>query len=105
MYINEHTKLTLLSPNVIKISLWVVVGLSFCLFARPVDNGSVKQTLLAPWDHAFGCQLLRSLGSATKFLGIWLLVGQHTSWGGGRGSRRDDYLITCGRRMQKKWKC
>lgn len=90
MYINEHTKLTLLSPNVIKISLWVVVGLSFCLFAHPVDNGSVQQTLLAPWDHAFGCQLLRSLGSATKFLGIWLLVGQHTSGGVGGGGVEEE---------------
>ena len=73
-----RTLLTLLSPYVIIISVWVVVGLHHRLLDCPVDRSSVQQSFLTPWHHAFGCQLLGLLGDATKFLGIWLLVGQHT---------------------------
>lgn len=72
------TQLTLLPPYVIIFSVWVVVGLCHCFLGRPVDRPSVQQLFLSPWHYAFSCQLLGLLGNATEFLGIWLLVGQHT---------------------------
>lgn len=75
---HTHTQLTLLSPYVIIFSVWVVVGLCHCVLGRPDHPLSVQQLFLPPWHHTFFCQLLGLLGNATEFLGIWLLVGQHT---------------------------
>lgn len=82
IHTRTHTALTVLSPYVIIFSLWVVVGLCHCLLGCSVNWPSVQQLLLLPWHHAFGCQLLGLLGKATEFLGIRLLIGQHTR---GRG--------------------
>lgn len=86
---NTYMALTFLSPHVVIFSVWVVVGLRYCLLGRPVDRPSVQQLFLPPWHHAFGCQLLGLLGNATEFLGIRLLIGQHT---GGKG-RKEDKLV------------
>lgn len=75
-------KLTLLSPYVVIFSVWVVVGLRHCLLGCPGDRPSVQQLFVPPWHHAFGRQLLGLLGDATEFLGIRLLIGQHTVRGG-----------------------
>lgn len=84
---NTPTLLTLFSPNVVIFSVWVVVGLGHGLCDRPVHRPSVQQQQpLPPWHHAPGCQLLGLLGDAAEFLGIGLLVSQHT--GGGNETRR-----------------
>lgn len=87
---HTYTALTLLSPYVIKVSAWVVIGFRLQLLSRSIDRPSVQQLFLSSWHDAFGCQLFSPLGFATKFFGIRLLIGKHT-W---RKCKRQDLLIT-----------
>lgn len=76
-----------MSPDVVIISVWVVVGLCYGLLDTPVDGPSVQQPPLSPWQHTFSCQLLGLLSDATQFLGVTLLASQHT--GGGKMEHKE----------------
>lgn len=84
--------LTLLSPYVVIFSVWVVVGLRYCLLGCLVDRPSVQQLFLPPWHHAFGRQLLGLFCNAPEFFGIRLLIGQHTGLEGGKKKRFVNYV-------------
>lgn len=74
----NNKRLTLFVPDVIIVSVWVVIGLSYGLLGRPLDGPPVQKEFLPSCHHTFGCQMLGPLGSTTEFLGIWFLIGQHT---------------------------
>lgn len=95
---HTYTALTLLSPYVIKVSVWVVIGFRLRLFSRSINRPSVQQLFLSSCHDAFGCQLFSPLGFATKFLGIRLLIGKHT-W---RKCRRQNLLITQSTRSKNR---